>query len=196
MTPDRSPRSPASASAPVPAPRPLWQRALPPVLAGGVVAALGWALLRPAGEGSAGPLVGKAAPAFELTGLDGEAVRLSDYRGRPVVVNFWASWCGPCREEAPLFARLSARPDAPAVVGILFNETKEQNARNFIRDYRLNYPNLRDRGVETAMAYNVTGIPHTVFIDREGVVRHLDRGGLDEARLNVGLAKIGVAALN
>ena len=180
---------------PAPAARPAWTRALPPLLAAALVGGLGWALLKPAGNVAGGPLVGKPAPDFSLTGLDGRTVGLADYRGKPVVLNFWASWCGPCREEAPLFAKLAARPGAPAVLGILFNETKPQNARDFARQYGLNYPNLQDPGVATAVAYGVTGIPRTVFIDAQGVVRHIDQGGLDTARLNAGLTKIGVPEL-
>ena len=181
---------------PSPAPRPGWRRALPPLLAGALVAGLGWALLRPAQEpGAAAGLVGQPAPSFSLPALDGGAVSLAEYRGRPVVLNFWASWCGPCREEAPLLARLAAQPGGAAVVGVLFNETKEENARTFIRENALQYPNLRDQGAQTAVAYNVTGIPQTVFIDAAGTVRALDRGALDEATLNEGLRAIGAPAL-
>ncbi|MEW6421766.1 MAG: TlpA disulfide reductase family protein [Deinococcota bacterium] len=187
-------------STPTPStPAPLWRRLLPPLLAAALVAVLGAALLNPSRNATdGGPLVGKPAPEFTLTSLDGTQVSLASLRGRPVVLNFWASWCGPCREEAPLFRELSTRQSAGqglAVVGILFQETNEQNARDFIREYALAYPSLRDPGIQTGINYGVSGIPETFFIDRDGIIRHVDRGGLTRERLNVGLKKIGVAEL-
>lgn len=191
MTSPKTPAHPPAATRPAPP----WRRALPPVLAAALVAGLGWALLRPAGPGAGSALVGQPAPAFTLRALDGEEVALGAYRGRPVVLNFWASWCDPCRREAPLFAELARRPGGPAVVGVLFNETNEPGARAFARQYGLNYPHLRDAGAETAIAYTVTGIPQTVFIDARGVVQRVDRGELDRAGLNEGLRSIGVPGL-
>lgn len=186
-------------SHPTPTPAPLWRRLLPPLIAAALVAVLGAALLNPARNATdGGPLVGKPAPAFTLESLDGAQVSLASLQGRPVVLNFWASWCVPCREEAPLFRELGERrggENGPAILGILFQETKEQNARDFIQEYALAYPNLRDPGIKTGINYGVAGIPETVFIDRQGVIQHVDRGGLSRERLNVGLEKIGVAGL-
>lgn len=188
------------ATTPKPAPpAPLWRRLLPPVLAAGLAGILGAALLNPARNiPDGGPLINKPAPAFTLESLDGAQVSLASLQGRPVVLNFWASWCGPCREEAPIFRELSERQGAAqglAVIGVLFQETKEQNARDFIREYALAYPSLRDPGIQTGINYGVSGIPETFFIDRDGVIRDKASGGLNRERLNAGLAKIGVAGL-
>lgn len=176
-----------------------WQRLLPPALAALLVGVLGYTLLRPARNATTGgPLIGRPAPAFVLESLDGVQVSLTELRGRPVVLNFWASWCVPCREEAPLFRELSARQgegSGVAILGVLFQETNERSARDFIREYALAYPNLKDPGINTGVEYGVSGIPETVFIDREGTVQHMDRGGLSRERLNAGLAKIGVPGL-
>lgn len=180
-------------------PVPLWRRLLPPLLAAALAGVLGVALLNPARNATdGGPLVGKPAPDFRLESLDGAQVSLASLKGRPVVLNFWASWCTPCREEAPLFRELSERQGAGqglAVIGVLFQETNEQNARDFIKEYALAYPSLRDPGIKTGINYGVAGIPETFFIDKEGVIRHVDRGGLTRERLNAGLVKIGVVGL-
>ncbi|CAM3429065.1 TlpA family protein disulfide reductase [Deinococcus saxicola] len=183
---------------PQPHPAPAWRRTIPPLIAAALVGVLGYALLSPAKNATTGgPLIGKPAPAFTLTSLDGVPISLESLKGRPVVLNFWASWCGPCREEAPLFRELGAQQTAggAAILGILFQETKEQNARDFIKEFALAYPNLRDPGINTGVDYGVSGIPETVFIDRAGVVQFMDRGGLTRERLNAGLEKIGVKGI-
>ena len=189
-----SPTSPPSAPAP-----PAWKRLLPPLIAAGLVAVFGVALLRPShSAATGGPLLNKPAPDLALTSLDGAKVQLSSLKGRPVVLNFWASWCAPCREEAPLFRELSTKQAAGtglAVLGVLFQERNEGTARDFIREYALAYPHLRDPQADTAINYGVSGIPETIFIDAGGVIRHVDRGGLDRERLNAGLEKIGVPKL-
>ncbi|ASN80282.1 TlpA disulfide reductase family protein [Deinococcus ficus] len=180
------------------APRAGLRRYLPPLFAASLVALLGYALLKPASDTTTGGvLVGREAPAFALTTPEGQNVTLAALRGRPVVLNFWASWCDPCREEAPLFNALNAqaRPDGLAVVGVLFQEPKLDAAKRFAQQYGLNYPHLLDPRAATAIDYGVSGIPETVFIDPQGVIRHIDRGGLDLARLNAGLGTIGVPAL-
>ncbi|WP_261663766.1 TlpA family protein disulfide reductase [Deinococcus sp. Marseille-Q6407] len=192
-----APHDPASSTG-TPQSGPAWKKWLPPLLAFGLVAALGAALFSPSrNETAGGPLVGKPAPDFQLVSLDGSKVSLSELRGRPVVLNFWASWCGPCRGEAPLFRELSEKQGSGglAVVGVLFEEKKEQNARDFIKEYALAYPNLRDPNLNTAIDYGVAAIPETFFIDKDGVIRYKDKGGLDRERLNTGLKTIGVEPL-
>lgn len=179
-------------------PTPVWRRWAPPLVAAALATALGAALLRPAAGAVQSPLIGKAAPDFALKSLDGAAVRLRALRGRPVVVNFWASWCVPCREEAPLFRELSARQgpgQGLAVLGILFQEPSDRQARDFIAEYQLAYPALRDPRADTAINYGVAGVPETFFIDAGGTVRDKVSGGLNRERLNAGLQRIGVGGL-
>lgn len=170
---------------------------LSPALAFSLVAGLGHLLLKPAPQkGEGGALVGQSAPAFALASLDGKTLDTATLRGKPVVLNFWASWCVPCQQEAPLFAELQQRrSDGVQVVGILFQETSLNNARQFIAKHKLSYPNLLDPKLDAAIAYTVAGIPQTVFIDAQGVVRAVDRGGLSRERLNSGLQSIGVPPL-
>lgn len=173
-------------------------RFLPPLLAFGLVAVLALLLLRPAPGGAAtGSLVGQRAPTFVLTALDGSSVDLTSFQGRPLVLNFWASWCGPCREEAPLFRELDSKRQRGnyQVLGVLFQESNLGNARKFVKQYRLTYPNAIDAQMNAGSAYQVAGLPQTVFIDAQGVIRHIDKGGLNRERLNEGLKKIGVLAL-
>ena len=169
-----------------------WRRWLPPVIAAVLVIMLGAALTRPDRSGKAGsPLLDKPT----LRSLDGVEVRLTSLKGRPVVLNFWASWCAPCREEAPLFRELSTKQAAGtglAVLGVLFQERNEGTARDFIREYALAYPHLRDPQADTAINYGVSGVPETFFIDREGIVRSVDRGGLTTAPLSEGLRRIEI----
>ena len=120
------------------------------------------------------PLVGRPAPDFTLTLLDGKELRLRDLRGRPAVVNFWASWCYPsCWNEAP---RLEAtwqryKDQGVVMVGIIYQDT-EENARNFIDNHEKTYPNGLDPKSRIAIAYGVYGIPETLFIDRDGKIGH------------------------
>lgn len=168
------------------------KRWLPPLLAAALVAVLAIALLRGNPENDGGPLVGKPAPNFALTALDGTKVNLAQYRGRPVVLNFWASWCGPCREEAPLLSSLSKQQSEGGlvVIGVLFQD-KAADAQKFRQDFGLAFPSALDPKADTAIEYGVSGVPETFFIDKDGVVRKHVPGELNEQKARDGLKEIG-----
>jgi cytochrome c biogenesis protein CcmG, thiol:disulfide interchange protein DsbE len=120
--------------------------------------------------GNPGPL----APRLRPAAADGR-IALAELRGVPIVLNFWASWCPPCREEAP---RLERRWQAARAEGVLFLGLDMQDlsdeARDFLREFGVSYPNVRDRGDDVARDWGVTGLPETFFISRRGrVVGHV-----------------------
>lgn len=115
--------------------------------------------------------VGHPAPPFTLESLGGEQISLSDYRGRPVLLTFWASWCVPCRKEAPVLRQaLQERPGEFDVLGVAY-EDLERDSRAFLEETGATWPSLVDQGGKVARAYGVVGIPQTFFIDADGVVR-------------------------
>ena len=118
------------------------------------------------------PIVGRPAPAFDLETLDARRLSLAEMRGSPVVVNFWASWCIPCREEAPLLTAAARQYEAQGlrVVGIIYQDSAGA-ARDFMARFGQTYPGLVDPEGRAAIDFGVFGIPETFFIDRGGVVR-------------------------
>jgi cytochrome c biogenesis protein CcmG/thiol:disulfide interchange protein DsbE len=135
---------------------------------------------------------GKAAPALRLRTLDGGRVDLAGLRGRPVVVNFWATWCEPCVREFPLLAKAAAdhRPDGLAVVGVLA-EDRPAAAAEFVRRNGGTWPVGVDADRRTAAAWGVTvGLPHTFFVRPDGTLASHQLGELTPATLDRQLAAV------
>jgi cytochrome c biogenesis protein CcmG, thiol:disulfide interchange protein DsbE len=125
------------------------------------------------------------APALTLPRLEGGAqASLSDYRGKVVVLNFWASWCVPCREESPLLQRWHDRIGSRGgtVLGVNVLDVSS-DARAFVGEYDLSYPMLRDGGGESGKEFALIGYPETFVIDRRGRIVSVTRGPVDEADL-------------
>jgi peroxiredoxin len=119
---------------------------------------------------------------IELTDLDGERVRLADYRGRAVWLNFWASWCPPCQEETPVLRSIDERfrDDGLAVIGVSVQETTPEDVRRYVDTYELRYTIGFDATSAIFDTYRVFGLPTQFFIDRDGVVRDIIFGPLTE----------------
>jgi cytochrome c biogenesis protein CcmG, thiol:disulfide interchange protein DsbE len=121
----------------------------------------------------------KKAPALALPRLSGGSaeVDLASYRGKVVVLNYWASWCRPCREESPLLERWHKRISKRGglVLGVNANDV-DYKARDFIREYGLTYPQLRDKSSESVPKLGIIGFPETFVIDRRGYVAAVQRG--------------------
>jgi cytochrome c biogenesis protein CcmG/thiol:disulfide interchange protein DsbE len=130
------------------------------------------------------PLIGSPAPDFALADLDGNPVRLGDLRGRPVIVNFWASYCASCVEEFPLLRTAIAehRTDGLAVVGVVFQDRSEA-ARSFMTRMQATWPAAMDTTGEVAQAYGVFAPPESFFIDRDGRIAGRQIGELSRADL-------------
>jgi cytochrome c biogenesis protein CcmG/thiol:disulfide interchange protein DsbE len=151
-----------------------------------------WGLLLGAREAPAGiARIGQPAPGFALVDLDGGPLRLQDLHGRPVIVNFWASDCGPCVAEFPLLQSAAAvhQRDGLAVVGIVFRDGFEA-AREFIDARGASWPVAMDPGETVATQYGIIGPPDTFFIDRNGIVVGRQIGQLTAADLERGLSQI------
>jgi len=125
------------------------------------------------------PLIGRQAPSFDLVLFDGGRIRLEELRGRAVLINFWASWCPPCRVEAPaLEAAWKTFKEGDVVfVGVNIQD-KEEDARAFIKEFSITYRNGWDPTVRVAVNYGVWGIPETFFLDREGRITFKHVGAL------------------
>jgi peroxiredoxin len=134
---------------------------------------------------------GTPAPALRLPGLDGGQVDLAALRGRPVVVNFWASWCDPCVREFPLLRQAAAghRRDRLTVVGVLSGDSPAA-ARPFLRRNNATWPIALDPNAATATAWGAVGLPHTYFIRPDGTLASHQLGELTQASLDRQLAQI------
>ena len=168
-----------------------WKIIVPLLLVfGGLVAVLVWGALDKdsATGGSGATRPGKEAPVFSLESFSGGTVSLADFEGQPVIINFWASWCAPCRQEMPALEatwQLFRERDL-VVVGInLPKSDPEESARAFLDEFGISYPNVFDTRGFTAIDYGVSGIPVTFFVDREGVVTRRFVGTLTEGSLIV-----------
>ncbi len=109
------------------------------------------------------------APDFALTTFDGQTTKLADLKGKVVVVNFWASWCVPCRDEAAFLEKeWRAYKDREVVfVGIDYVDS-ESNARAYLKEFNITYPNAPDLGTEISQRFRIKGVPETYFIGRDG----------------------------
>ena len=135
------------------------------------------------------PRIGGQAPDFEWTLPGGRTQRLSDLRGRTVVLNFWATWCEPCREEMPALDRAAQADPALAVLALDLDESADK-IDGFIAAYRITQVEpILDAGKKMATRYGVVGLPTTFFIGPDGVVRHLEIRGMDAAIIRAGIEK-------
>ena len=138
--------------------------------------------------------IGEAAPDFRLDTLDHGVVRLSDFRGQTVVLNFWASWCGPCREEMPDFAELYREREAAGDLTVLaVNFTPDDTraaAQSFVEERDLPFPIAFDTSAgDIASRFGVRGLPATFFIDADGVLRSRVLGQVFDELLPENVAK-------
>jgi cytochrome c biogenesis protein CcmG, thiol:disulfide interchange protein DsbE len=130
-----------------------------------IAAAVGYGIFKPAPDSTD---VGRGAPEFELELLGGGTLSSDELQGRPVVLNFFASWCVPCREEAPLFETVyrDYKDEGLQVVGVNIRDS-EPDARGFIEEFEISYPVVRDPQEILATDIGVLGLPETYFIDAE-----------------------------
>jgi peroxiredoxin len=146
----------------------------------------GWSM------GSRVPTVGMQAEDFQLADLDGKTQSLSQYRGKIVLVNFWATWCKPCTTEMPAMQATYDKLRSKGFVVLAVNELEDDaKVREHIKQYGHTFPVLMDRDNKVANQFGVFGLPVSVFIDQEGRVQEYIKGGLlTEQKIDETVARI------
>jgi cytochrome c biogenesis protein CcmG/thiol:disulfide interchange protein DsbE len=164
------------------------------LLNAGLLAILWIALLTPAtGSNStraSDPLIGKPAPDFTLAALNkqaGPAIHLANLKGKLVVINFWASWCDPCKEEAPLLQAAWRHAQGVIFIGVDFQDS-QSDGLNFLQQHGITYANVVDPNGATGINYGVTDVPETFFIDRRGVIVNTVRNEITAQQLQNNVA--------
>lgn len=153
-----------------------------------ILAVLAWGLIN---TNAARPEVGQVAPDFDVEFFDGyewntlSTANLSDMRGQPVVLNFWASWCVECRYETDVLeqAWLKYRDDGVVFLGVAYADV-EPNSIAYMKEFGVTFPHAPDLGTDISQDYEITGVPETFFIDKEGVIRHVQIGAVDQQMLD------------
>ncbi|HJQ37039.1 MAG TPA: redoxin family protein [Thermoanaerobaculia bacterium] len=137
------------------------------------------------------PLIGKPAPAFALREAGtNNTIDIAQYRGKPLIINFWATWCGPCWEEHPVLVA-NAKMLQPNVqfLGVVFQD-KEEKILGFLQQRGTAYPTVVDDRGKTAIAYGVGGVPETYFLDANGVIRAKYAGPMNGDIIQANLQKV------
>jgi peroxiredoxin len=135
--------------------------------------------------------IGRVAPDFRLARLGGGDLRLSDLRGQVVIVNFWATWCAPCRQEMPEFVRLyrTLHDQGLEIVAVDLQEA-EGPVQGFVDEFGMRFPTVFDRSGEVARTYRVNQLPVTLIVDRDGVIRATKYGPVTADFLEAELEKV------
>lgn len=147
-----------------------------------------------ANPGIPAPQQGFLAPDFTLDTLDGETITLSELQGRPILVNLWASWCPPCRQEMPAMQRMYEEFSAQGFTILAVNTTNQDSlpaVQNFVGEFGLSFPILLDRDGLVSDSYNLLALPSSFFIDRDGIIQEVVIGGpMAEALLRTRIERL------
>jgi cytochrome c biogenesis protein CcmG/thiol:disulfide interchange protein DsbE len=159
-----------------------------------MVPAMGWPQHEHHTGQSSAPSIGAPAVPFELKSLEGKLVGLASFRGRPLVVNFFASWCDPCREEMPLindFASKGAK-EGYSVLGIAIEDSRAA-VTEYAKESKLAFPIALDLNSTVKRSYRIFGPPATFFIDSQGIIRDVVLGPINLERAGEAMKKIAIA---
>ncbi|EJQ13080.1 thiol:disulfide interchange protein [Bacillus cereus] len=139
--------------------------------------------------------IGKSAPDFELTKLDGAKVKLTDLKGKKVILNFWATWCGPCQQEMPdMEAFYKEHKENVEILAINYTPSEkgggEEKVSNFAKEKGITFPILLDKNIDVTTAYKVITIPTSYFIDTKGVIQDKFIGPMTQKEMEKRIAKL------